>query len=72
MQRPLDVRQSDVHDRDIQQQHERAEAHRDERPPFVPALTGSLAAVPGGLAAGDLARPGQVCVGVGHEGSRLL
>ena len=34
----LDVRQGDVHDRDVQQQHERAQADGDERPPLVAAL----------------------------------
>ena len=39
MQRLLDIRQGDVHDRDIEQKHERPEADRDQRPPLVPALT---------------------------------
>ena len=30
---PLNARQSDVHDRDVDQQHERRRAHGDERPP---------------------------------------
>jgi hypothetical protein len=47
VQGPLDVRQGDVHDRDVQQQHERAQAHRDQRPSLVPALTTILAAGPG-------------------------
>src|SRR5260370_3813396 len=53
---------------DIEQQHERAEAHRDQRPPLVPALACGLAAT-GGLAAAALARPGQLSVGFGHEAS---
>src|ERR1700752_1779304 len=47
VQGPLDVRQGDVHDRDVQQQHERAQAHRDQRPPLAPALITILAAGPG-------------------------
>ena len=54
VQRALDVRQRDVHDRDVEQQHERAEADRDERPPLVAALRvlvlGLMAAVVGVLA----------------------
>src|ERR1022692_2310419 len=71
LQRLLDIRQGDVHDRDVQQQHEGAEAHRDQRPPFVTALAGICAASAGLLALGGLTRPGQICVGFGHEGSRL-
>ena len=66
MQRLLDVRQGDVHDRDVQQQHERAQAHREQRPPLVPALTSILAAA-GAVAAATLILPGQICVGFRHE-----
>jgi hypothetical protein len=34
MQLPLDIGQRDVDDRDVQQQHEHPERHRDQRPPF--------------------------------------
>jgi hypothetical protein len=48
VQCPLDVWQGYIHDRDVQQQqHEPAEAHRDQRPPLVPALTTILAASAG-------------------------
>jgi hypothetical protein len=69
VQRPLDIRQGDVHDRDIQQQHERAQAHRDQRPPLVSALTRILAAIFGLLATAVLILPGQIRMGFGHEGS---
>jgi hypothetical protein len=44
-QRLLDIRQRHVHDRHVQQQHERPHAHRHQRPPLVPALDGVLAAL---------------------------
>jgi len=34
-QPPLDARQRDGHDGDVQQQHEDAQAHRDQRPPLA-------------------------------------
>jgi hypothetical protein len=37
VQRLLDIWQGDIHDRDVQQQHEHAQAHRDQRPPLASA-----------------------------------
>ncbi len=48
IQRPLDIRQGHVHDRDVQQQHEGAQAHRDQGPPFAAALARILAQSFGG------------------------
>jgi hypothetical protein len=44
VQGQLDVREGDGHDRDVKQQHERAQAHRDQRPPLARALISNIAA----------------------------
>jgi len=73
VQRTLDVRQRDVHDRDVQQQHEGAEAYGDQRPPLVTCLsrlTAAAAAAVVPFVAPVLAVLGQPGVGAAHRGPR--